>query len=311
MVMYPQGSTQQAPAGEHAGVRLRIAGALMGFAAGDSLGATVEYRSDVWIRSNFPGGHRDIVGGGAVGWRPGEGTDDTDLALCLARIYAAGYSLEAAADAFLQWYLSGPKDVSSILAGTLSRYQASRDPRSCGDPTALDNGPLKRCMATGLVRSDPALIRREAAEVCGITHPSRACMDACVAYCEIIASLVGGLDHRQAIERVIDDAEVDAHVRAVVRQAAAAEFQPDAKASALASLGCAVHALAVSESLEEGVVRDVALGSDADTHGALAGGLLGALHGAGAVPERWSVRLESASEIEVLADLLAAQRVKS
>ena len=56
----------------------RISGGLLGVAVGDALGATVEFLSPSEINDRF-GVHREIVGGGAFNWKPGEGTDDTDL----------------------------------------------------------------------------------------------------------------------------------------------------------------------------------------------------------------------------------------
>jgi ADP-ribosylglycohydrolase len=60
-------------------LRDRYRGSLLGLAAGDALGTTLEFKS--------PGSFEpidDMVGGGPFGLRPGEWTDDTSMALCLA-----------------------------------------------------------------------------------------------------------------------------------------------------------------------------------------------------------------------------------
>jgi ADP-ribosyl-[dinitrogen reductase] hydrolase len=54
-----------------------IAGAVLGLGAGDSLGATYEFKGP----EEVPGGPLEIVGGGIFGWKRGELTDDTALAL--------------------------------------------------------------------------------------------------------------------------------------------------------------------------------------------------------------------------------------
>lgn len=57
----------------------RYRGSLLGLAAGDALGTTLEFRP--------PGSFEpiiDMVGGGPFDLRPGEWTDDTSMALCLA-----------------------------------------------------------------------------------------------------------------------------------------------------------------------------------------------------------------------------------
>ena len=57
----------------------RYRGCLLGLAAGDALGTTVEFSE--------PGTFApitDMIGGGPFRLRPGEWTDDTSMALCLA-----------------------------------------------------------------------------------------------------------------------------------------------------------------------------------------------------------------------------------
>jgi ADP-ribosyl-[dinitrogen reductase] hydrolase len=57
------------------------------------------------------------------------------------------------------------------------------------------------------------------------------------------------------------------------------------------TLEAAVWAFAGTASFEEAVLRAVNLGDDADTVGAVAGQIAGAVYGLGGVPERWTGRL--------------------
>ena len=62
----------------------RAAGVLLATAAGDALGAGYEFThpaEDVEIT---------MIGGGLGGFEPGEWTDDTSMALAVARVTAAG-----------------------------------------------------------------------------------------------------------------------------------------------------------------------------------------------------------------------------
>jgi len=61
------------------GLQDRYAGALLGLACGDAVGTTVEFSA----RGSFPP-VTDMVGGGPFGLQPGQWTDDTSMALCLA-----------------------------------------------------------------------------------------------------------------------------------------------------------------------------------------------------------------------------------
>ncbi len=60
----------------------RYRGAILGLAAGDAVGTTVEFQA--------PGTFEpvtDMIGGGVFQLRPGHWTDDTSMALCLAESF--------------------------------------------------------------------------------------------------------------------------------------------------------------------------------------------------------------------------------
>lgn len=70
------------------------------------------------------------------------------------------------------------------------------------------------------------------------------------------------------------------------------------------ALAIAVYCSLVAKSFEEGVINAVNYGGDSDSTGAIAGNLLGVMHGASAIPERWLGRVELAEVIsEVSIDL--------
>ena len=76
----------------------RIGGGLLGVAAGDAL----EFMSPAQIQRRH-GVHREITGGGPFRWRPGQGTDDTDLTWAVLAAYLDGpFTLEKAADNMLE-----------------------------------------------------------------------------------------------------------------------------------------------------------------------------------------------------------------
>ncbi len=115
-----------------------IAGGLLGVAAGDALGAPVEFMSPEEIRSQH-GVHREITGGGRLRWRVGQGTDDTDLT----------------------WAAGNPPDIGVTTRNALRNLKQHGDPTTSGltDEHYCGNGSLMRAIPTGLVRSD-AVVRR-------------------------------------------------------------------------------------------------------------------------------------------------------
>jgi ADP-ribosyl-[dinitrogen reductase] hydrolase len=293
----------------------RIAGGLLGLAAGDALGSTLEFLTSDQVWRRYGADHRELTGGGAFGWRPGQGTDDTDLAWAVAKAYVDGYSLRRVAKGMLSWYERGPSDVGATTAMALEEYARTLDPRRSGQRAAkrphlgAGNGSLMRALATGLVRTDPRQRFQEAAEISAVTHADPRAVHACVAYVELVAQLMEGASPETAVESVLAHRSLRGDVRRVMAAApglAAAEL--DTSGFVLATLSVAVWALLRPGPFEDVLVEVVNLGGDADTTGAVAGGLLGVHHGASAVPVRWLERLEYAPTLLAAVPDLAALR---
>lgn len=290
----------------------RIAGGLLGLAAGDALGATLEFATPAAIRRRGRV-HDEITGGGPFGWRPGQGTDDTDLAYAVARTYADGYSLDRVAAAFLAWYRTRPRDVGATTRAALAELERSGDPRSCGQavlhPYAAGNGALMRALATGLARPDPTRRRKEAAEIAAVTHADPRCVAASVAYCDLAAALLDGADPRAAVTHVLATSPITGPVHETIAAVAGTPIGSERlrpTGFVLDTLQVAVWALLQPRPLEALVVEIVNLGGDADTTGAVAGGLLGVRDGTQAVPLRWRARLEYREALEALVPHLVA-----
>jgi len=82
----------------------RYRGALLGLAAGDALGTTLEFMP--------PGSFtpvKDIVGGGPFRLKPGQWTDDTSMALCLAEslVERKGFDPVDQLERYVRWYREG------------------------------------------------------------------------------------------------------------------------------------------------------------------------------------------------------------
>ena len=80
--------------------QMRYQGSLMGLAAGDAVGTTVEFMRP----GSFPP-VADLVGGGQFRLKPGEWTDDTSMALCLADslVSCGGFDPGDQMDHYLRW----------------------------------------------------------------------------------------------------------------------------------------------------------------------------------------------------------------
>jgi ADP-ribosyl-[dinitrogen reductase] hydrolase len=98
----------------------RAAGTLLGTAVGDALGAGYEFGT-----ARLGDGPARMIGGGLGNFAPGEWTDDTTMAVCIAEIAATGADLTQAAaltaigERFLDWARSNPPDIGISTAGVL------------------------------------------------------------------------------------------------------------------------------------------------------------------------------------------------
>ncbi len=287
----------------------RISGGLLGVAAGDALGTTLEFMAPAGIAAVL-GVHRHITGGGPFGRRPGQGSDDSDLTAAVLQAYVDGYSLDAAAANMLAWAAGDPPDIGRTTAAALAELRACGDPRSSGrsDEQSCGNGSLMRCIPSALARADDGLRRRELAEVCAVTHAHPVCVDSCVAYGEIAHGLLEGDTPREALGRAC---ALSLHPQVLAALRVPADTPLEALATSgwvIDSLRCAAWAVRQEATFEETLVGLVNRGDDADTTGAIAGGLLGVLHGREAIPERWLEVLEYCSRFEAAAERLAELR---
>ncbi len=295
----------------------RFLGALLGAAAGESLGAPHEGK-----RAEEVGALREITGGGR--WAAGEPTDDIDLTLALLRSIVARrrFDQDDAARRYLEWFSRGPKDVGLLTRASLENLRAGDSPQQASalawedsGRRAAGNGSVMCCAPIGLlhVRALEGLAD-DAAGASRITHHDPRCVGGCVAVATAIALLVrGGRDAEEAIAQAADAAgAVSDEVRAAVERGASRRpadiaVDGDDRGYVLRTVEIAFSALAAGPSFEEGLVSVVARGGDTDTNGAVGGALLGAKHGKGRIPERWLRPLKAGAELASLGEQLYRQ----
>ena len=125
----------------------RFRGCLLGLATGDALGTTVEFRP----RGSFEP-LTDMVGGGPFGLGPGQWTDDTSMALCLAEslVQVGGFDARDQMERYVRWWTEGHLsstdrcfDIGSTVSDALQRFRHSGDPWSGStDPFSACNGSI-------------------------------------------------------------------------------------------------------------------------------------------------------------------------
>ncbi|MFK5645232.1 ADP-ribosylglycohydrolase family protein [Ornithinimicrobium sp. LYQ121] len=291
----------------------RAAGVLLGQACGDALGVPYEFASRRFDPVTGP----QMVGGGLGSYAPGEWSDDTQMAACIARVSATGQdlttpaALDAVAKGFLRWLADGPADIgsqtSAVLHSTL-RHAGDGRPHAVMTDAArrlhersgrtAGNGALMRTAVVGLTRlADRDATARAARAVAALTHHDPLAGDSCVLWSEAVRRAVvdgvldlrGGLDllpaeHQGFWTETIDRAEQDDPSTFTGNGYTVTALQ-----AAWASIH---HTLPTSDPgpdhLRAALHTAIGIGHDTDTVAAIAGGLLGARYGVSALPLAWT-----------------------
>ncbi|MDI9569903.1 MAG: ADP-ribosylglycohydrolase family protein [Pseudomonadota bacterium] len=266
----------------------RAQGCLLGQLAGDSLGGLVEFRAPDDIRREYPHGVRELADGGAWNTIAGQPTDDSEMALSLARMLAdlGRYDPEEARKAYIFWLESGPFDCGVTVARGL---------RGRPNPDSQANGALMRISPLGIFGANHDLehVAEWARQDAAITHPHPVCRQANALFTMAIARAIRqGCEGRDLYEQIVtwaEDMTVDGSLLEAVR--GAAESPPAdyvrQQGWALTAFRNALWQLLHAPNLEEAVVDTVMRGGDTDTNAAICGALLGALHGRNVVPGQW------------------------
>jgi ADP-ribosyl-[dinitrogen reductase] hydrolase len=267
----------------------RALGAFLGLAIGDALGATVEFMTAQEIAAQFEI-HNQIMGGGWLHLKPGQVTDDTEMTLTLssALIASGGWNLRAIADAFVTWMRNEPVDIGKTCRRGISRYLSNGS--LCAPPAETDggNGAAMRNLPTVFVslESEAVLIQRSI-EQAHLTHnhPESDAATAAIA-CMSRRLLLEG--DRAACDQIASD---------LVSRHPAFGFEPwpgNTSGYIVDTVQTVFDGFFNTQSFEECLVRVVNRGGDADTTGALAGQLAGALYGVQGIPARWLKKLDPA-----------------
>jgi len=293
----------------------RAQGCLLGQVAGDNLGALVEFKSASEISRDSVEYLRD---GGQWNILAGQPTDDSELALCLARaiVDSGKYDVEAVVRLYHTWYESSPFDIGNTIGRAL-RSVSNRDlargiaattaeTHANGDSQA--NGSLMRVSPLGIYSH--CLAPEQAAELARresrITHPNLVCREACAAFVVAISAAIGmGTDPLETYARAVQWAKRNCQSSEVLQAITDASSRPPRSYSTnsgwvLTALQNAFYQLTHAADLREGVVNTVSRGGDTDTNAAIAGALLGAVYGRDAVPEQWKQMILSCRPIQGL-----------
>ena len=269
----------------------------------------------------------DMVGGGPFGLQPGQWTDDTSMALCLAEslIECRDFDPVDQLTRYCRWWRTGHLsstgkcfDIGTTTRAALAAFEATRDPypgptdaRSAGNGSLMRLAPVPLCFAR-----DPQDAIAKAALSSRTTHGAREAVDACRYFAGL---LIGALEGRPKAELLspcfspIPDLWIRSSLTPKIAAVAAGSFaqkNPPAIRGTGYVVDCleaALWAFHRTDTFRDGALLAVNLGDDADTTGAVYGQLAGAYYGEDGIPKWWRSMLTHRGRIEGYADQLLQQ----
>ena len=281
----------------------RARASFIGMAIGDALGATVEFMTAPEIAAKY-GTFREIAGGGWLRLKPGQVTDDTELALCIARAIVTnqGWSIEAVARNFAAWLKSRPVDCGDTCRRGIRAFMLNGRLESPPNEWDAGNGAAMRMLPVALYSlPDELMLKKYAVEQAHLTHNNPVSDAACICLGELLhLTLCGAAKSR--LRRQVDG---------LVARFPTFAFEPYrglATGYVVDTMQTVFHWFFRGKNFEECLVGTVNQGADADTTGAICGMLAGAYYGMDSIPQRWLKRMDKKvmAEIDDMARRLIA-----
>ena len=305
--------------------RDRFRGCLVGLAAGDALGTTLEF--------NRPGTFEpidDMIGGGPFPLEAGQWTDDTSMALCLATslIEMDGFDPMDQMQRYVRWWQEGYMssigycfDIGNTTRDALSRFERIGDPYSGPtDPMSAGNGSLMRLAPVPMYfagNTQEAI--DQSADSSRTTHGAREAIDACRYFAGLLVGALGGVDKETLlsasycpVEGLWDRNPLSEKIAAIANGSYKRREPPQIRGTGYVvdTLEAVLWAFYHTDNFRGGVLKVANLGEDADTTAAICGQIAGAYYGVESIPSEWRQKLTMSAEITSMADSLYEHSVQ-
>lgn len=275
-------------------------GCLVGLACGDALGGPVEEIPK--HPSKTPRPVTEMVGGGFFNLKPGQITDDTEMALCLAESLSErqGFNIPDIAQRYQAWFADNPIGSGKTIEAAILRLNEGFSWREAGFSDAgtksLGNGAVMRCAPLALVYhpSEPLLYLNTQAET-QLTHPHPICVESSLFLNALISHLICEFESphkdevmKEAIEYGLSFVSIKS-LNDLYRNTL--ENSKNTMGSVDKTIAKALNAVLSTKSFEEALLCSANGGGDADTIAAVTGAIAGTFYGENQIPARWKTKL--------------------
>lgn len=294
----------------------RFRGALLGLACGDAVGTTVEFMP----RGSFSP-VTEMVGGGPFRLKPGEWTDDTSMALCLAEslVECNGFDAADQMHRYVKWLDEGYWssngrcfDVGGATHDALSKFKKTGNPFSGNTHTqSAGNGCIMRLAPIPMFfYPDRDAVIEMSGESSRTTHGAPECIEASRLFGSMLFMALDGASKEQILSRHAMSGFNSKKIEAIAKgdYRTKSESEIFGVGYVVQSMEAAVWCFDHTDNFRDAILRAANLGDDADTTAAICGQIAGAYHGDSGIPESWRKRLVMRAEICLLADKLFQQQ---
>jgi len=297
----------------------KFRGALLGLACGDAVGTTVEFQT----RGEFEP-VTDMVGGGAFNLEPGQWTDDTSMALCLAQSLVDKGGMDAVdqLQKYVDWlnlgYMSSNGhcfDIGGTTRRALRDFQEIGSEVAWHDDYSLGNGSIMRLAPVPMFFHDN---RTLAVFNSGLSSRTTHSAPQCIEACKLLGAIIFNALHSdylnkeeilfcqhdsfmsKSIQDIADGTYVDKSEKEIV-----------GSGYVIQSLEAALWCFYTTDNFRDAILKAANLGDDADTTAAICGQVAGAFYGEDGIPLEWRMKLAKLPLILELADKLPRTRLKA
>ncbi len=254
----------------------------------------------------------DMAGGGPFSLAPGQWTDDTSMALCLADslLDKKHVDVKDLSDRFNRWRLGGENscqgycfDIGITTAIALQCAMDTGNPLAGSEaPDSAGNGSIMRLAPVPIFFSRNIEQARSSARAQSrTTHSALECLDACELLAMLLTELISTGDFELTL--IAEKSDFAMNIERIAQGSFRHKKRAEIRSTGYVvdTLEAALWALHSSDTFEQAILTAVNLGHDSDTVGAVTGQLAGARYGIESIPAGWLERLAWAEHIDTLA----------
>ncbi|MDO8989718.1 MAG: ADP-ribosyl-[dinitrogen reductase] hydrolase [Sideroxyarcus sp.] len=270
----------------------RAIASYLGLAIGDALGSTVEFMMPREIAEKY-GVHDTLRGGGWLHLKPGHVTDDTTMSLALGTSILSQGKVDAlaAAQAFDAWMRAKPVDIGNTVRRNLLQFRKTGNPEAPCSEHDAGNGAAMRVLPVALATfgQPEETVRAASRAQAHVTHHCTLSDAACECLVFMVQDALHGADKNHLLHQ---------HAHPLAAQYPQFKFRAVRQSSnpsgyVVDTLQAVFQGFFDTDNFRDCLIDVVNRGGDADTTGAIAGMLAGALYGLDEIPEVWLKKLDA------------------